>query len=75
MVELYIQMERFAPAIDDFMVNPVFTDFYDLTMAYRYWKAGRAEELAVFELFFRKCPFGGKVRVVLRGLVFSECGT
>ncbi len=35
------------------------TDLYQLTMAYGYWKAGRADEEAVFNLFFRKPPFGG----------------
>lgn len=35
------------------------TDLYQLTMAYGYWKAGRASEEAVFNLFFRKPPFGG----------------
>jgi nicotinate phosphoribosyltransferase len=35
------------------------TDLYQLTMAYGYWKLGRAERPAVFYLFFRKEPFGG----------------
>src|SRR5262245_13782 len=33
------------------------TDLYQLTMAYGYWKSGRAEREAVFHLFFRNAPF------------------
>src|SRR5881296_1413886 len=33
------------------------TDLYQLTMAYGYWKSGRAEKEAVLHLFFRKSPF------------------
>jgi nicotinate phosphoribosyltransferase len=35
------------------------TDLYQLTMAYGYWKTGRAEREAVFHLFFRRPPFAG----------------
>ena len=33
------------------------TDLYQLTMACAYWKAGKADQEAVFELFFRRPPF------------------
>jgi len=35
------------------------TDLYQLTMAHGYWKLGRAEDEAVFHLFFRRAPFRG----------------
>jgi nicotinate phosphoribosyltransferase len=35
------------------------TDFYELTMAYGYWKLGMADREAVFHLNFRKPPFKG----------------
>ena len=35
------------------------TDFYQMTMAYGYWKAGLERKEAVFQLFFRKTPFKG----------------
>lgn len=35
------------------------TDLYQLTMANGYWKHGKAEQSAVFHLFFRKSPFCG----------------
>ena len=41
------------------MVLALLTDLYQLTMAYGYWELGRAEQEAVFHLFFRKPPFGG----------------
>jgi nicotinate phosphoribosyltransferase len=45
------------------LVNPMLTDFYQITMAYAYWKAGVHEEEAVFDLFFRKNPFRGEFAI------------
>jgi nicotinate phosphoribosyltransferase len=45
------------------LVKPMLTDFYQITMAYAYWKAGVHEEEAVFDLFFRKNPFGGEFAI------------
>jgi nicotinate phosphoribosyltransferase len=45
------------------LVNPMLTDFYQITMAYAYWKAGVHEEEAVFDLFFRKNPFLGEFAI------------
>ncbi|MEM1216219.1 MAG: nicotinate phosphoribosyltransferase [Bacteroidota bacterium] len=39
------------------------TDFYQLTMAYGYWKQQRHEQLATFHLYFRRHPFGGTYTV------------
>lgn len=45
------------------LVNPMLTDFYQITMAYAYWKAGVHEEEAVFDLFFRTNPFQGEFAI------------
>ena len=45
----------------------LYTDRYELAMALAYWRAGRAEESAGFDYFFRKIPFGGGY-VVFAGL-------
>jgi nicotinate phosphoribosyltransferase len=57
------------------------TDFYELTMAYGFWKSGKANDEAVFTLSFRTLPFGGGYAVAcglapvvefLRGFRFAE---
>ena len=46
-----------------FQKTGLFTDLYQLTMAYGYWKSGRSGDNAAFNLFFRERPFGGTYAV------------
>ncbi|XP_061341777.1 nicotinate phosphoribosyltransferase 2-like isoform X2 [Gastrolobium bilobum] len=61
---------RAIPGPTNPMVTPLLTDHYQFTMAYAYWKAGKHQERAVFDLYFRKNPFGGEY-TVFAGL--EEC--
>ncbi|XP_020088781.1 nicotinate phosphoribosyltransferase 2-like [Ananas comosus] len=45
------------------MVTPLLADLYQFTMAYAYWKAGKHLDRAVFDLYFRKNPFGGEYTI------------
>jgi nicotinate phosphoribosyltransferase len=45
------------------LVQPLLTDLYQITMAYGYWRSGTHRRNAVFELFFRKNPFGGEYTI------------
>lgn len=45
-------------------VSPLYTDLYQLTMAAGYFARNAHEAPAVFHLFFRKHPFGGRYAVL-----------
>ena len=47
----------------------LFTDYYELLMAQGYLLAGREDERAAFDYYFRKIPFEGGY-VVFAGLYF-----
>ena len=42
------------------LVTPLLTDMNQISMAYAYWKTGRHQDEPVFDLFFRRPPFGGE---------------
>jgi len=52
------------------VVQPLLTDLYQITMAYAYWKSGKINDIATFDLFFRKNPFKGEF-TIFAGL--SDC--
>lgn len=52
------------------VVQPLLTDLYQITMAYAYWKNKKTEDIAVFDLFYRKNPFHGEF-AIFAGL--EEC--
>ena len=39
--------------------NTLLCDFYELTMANGYFKLGKKDEIAYFDVFFRNVPDGG----------------
>lgn len=54
----------------DSLVTPLLTDFYQLTMAYAYWKSGHHNIQATFDMFYRTAPFNEPF-VIFAGL--EEC--
>ncbi|XP_049789366.1 nicotinate phosphoribosyltransferase isoform X1 [Schistocerca nitens] len=61
---------RFLRARQNGVVQPLLTDLYQITMAYAYWKSGKVNDVAVFDLYFRKNPFQGEF-TIFAGL--EEC--
>lgn len=59
-----------AQRLGNGVVQPLLTDLYQLTMAYAYWKSGKTNDHAVFDLYFRKNPFHGEF-TIFAGL--EEC--
>lgn len=45
------------------LVTPLLTDLYQLTMTYAHWKNNRHDDPAIYEMFFRKNPFGGEYTI------------
>lgn len=43
-----------------YTISPLLTDFYQLTMAYGYWRLNKHQEEACFHLLFRSHPFEGQ---------------
>ncbi|GFY86487.1 nicotinate phosphoribosyltransferase 2 [Actinidia rufa] len=55
------------------MVTPLLSDLYQFTMAYAYWKARKHNERAVFDLYFRKNPFGEEEIAFIQASLPETC--
>ena len=45
------------------VIQPLLTDFYQISMAYAYWNNQKMNDYAVFDLYFRKNPFKGEYTI------------
>eukprot|EP00485_Elphidium_margaritaceum_P005976 CAMPEP_0202697660 /NCGR_PEP_ID=MMETSP1385-20130828/10957_1 /ASSEMBLY_ACC=CAM_ASM_000861 /TAXON_ID=933848 /ORGANISM="Elphidium margaritaceum" /LENGTH=553 /DNA_ID=CAMNT_0049354173 /DNA_START=68 /DNA_END=1729 /DNA_ORIENTATION=+ len=61
MAEMQEEKKEYIPGSN--FVNSLLTDLYQITMTYAYWKNKHEEQTAVFDLFFRKCPFKGEYTI------------
>lgn len=48
-----------APLLNNDCLSPMLTDLYEFTMAYTYFKEGKHEEIAYFDMFVRTIPDKG----------------
>ncbi|KAK3577713.1 hypothetical protein CHS0354_037983 [Potamilus streckersoni] len=62
--------QRIQSKAQNGVIQPILTDLYQITMAYAYWKSGKMNDQAVFDLYFRKNPFNGEF-TIFAGL--EEC--
>ena len=51
--------------VNNKIINPLLTDFYLLTMLYSHWENNRHNDHSVFDMYFRKCPFGMNVKYLI----------
>lgn len=58
---MFTELLSLDAATSDSANNPLvmMTDQYQLAMACAHWKNGTHEQRATFQLYFRRCPFGG----------------
>jgi len=62
-LHLFVKPENRMITTDSQASLALLTDLYQLTMAYGYWSRAKAEDTAVFHLFFRRSPFRGEYLV------------
>ncbi|EGD79469.1 nicotinate phosphoribosyltransferase domain containing 1 [Salpingoeca rosetta] len=56
-------MQSLATPPENTLVKALLTDYYQITMAYAYWRSKKHNSRASFDLFFRKSPFQGEFTI------------
>lgn len=54
------------------VIQPLLTDLYQISMSYAYWKAGKHQELATFDLYFRK---NRKLSITIMSILIYSSGS